>query len=78
MARRRAEKRITDDRFYVASLSCSVTIYKGLVMPVDLPNFYLDLADIRLQSAICVFHQRFSTNTSPQWHLAQPFRYLSS
>jgi len=77
MARRRAEKRITDDKFYVASLSCLVTIYKGLMMPVDLPNFYLDLADIRMQSAICVFHQRFSTNTSPQWHLAQPFRYLA-
>ncbi len=77
MARRRAEKRITDSRFYIASLSCLVTIYKGLVMPVDLPNFYLDLADIRLKSAICVFHQRFSTNTSPQWHLAQPFRYLA-
>ena len=77
MARRRAEKRITDERFYIASLSCLVTIYKGLVMPVDLPNFYLDLADIRMQTAICVFHQRFSTNTSPQWHLAQPFRYLA-
>jgi glutamate synthase (NADPH/NADH) large chain len=77
MARRRAEKRITDERFYVASLSCLVTIYKGLMMPVDLPNFYLDLADIRMRSAICVFHQRFSTNTSPQWHLAQPFRYLA-
>ncbi|MFQ3264459.1 MAG: glutamate synthase (NADPH/NADH) large chain [Colwellia sp.] len=77
MARRRAEKRITDERFYVASLSCLVTIYKGLMMPVDLPNFYLDLADIRMQSAICVFHQRFSTNTSPQWYLAQPFRYLA-
>ncbi|MEW6990304.1 glutamate synthase large subunit [Colwelliaceae bacterium 6441] len=77
MARRRAEKRIDDERFYVASLSCLVTIYKGLMMPVDLPNFYLDLADIRMQTAICVFHQRFSTNTSPQWHLAQPFRYLA-
>lgn len=77
MARRRAEKRITDNAFYVASLSCLVTIYKGLMMPVDLPNFYLDLGDIRMQSAICVFHQRFSTNTSPQWHLAQPFRYLA-
>ncbi|MDO6427072.1 glutamate synthase large subunit [Thalassotalea sp. 1_MG-2023] len=77
MARRRAEKRIEDERFYVASLSCLVTIYKGLMMPVDLPNFYLDLADIRMQTAICVFHQRFSTNTSPQWHLAQPFRYLA-
>ena len=77
MARRRAEKRINDECFYVASLSCLVTIYKGLMMPVDLPNFYLDLADIRMQTAICVFHQRFSTNTSPQWHLAQPFRYLA-
>ena len=77
MARRRAENRITDEKFYVASLSCLVTIYKGLMMPVDLPNFYLDLADIRMQTAICVFHQRFSTNTSPQWHLAQPFRYLA-
>ncbi len=77
MARRRAEKRISDEKFYVASLSCLVTIYKGLMMPVDLPNFYLDLADIRMRSAICVFHQRFSTNTSPQWHLAQPFRYLA-
>jgi len=77
MARRRAEKRISDECFYVASLSCLVTIYKGLMMPVDLPNFYLDLADIRMQTAICVFHQRFSTNTSPQWHLAQPFRYLA-
>ncbi len=77
MARRRAEKQIDDEKFYIASLSCLVTIYKGLMMPVDLPNFYLDLADIRMQSAICVFHQRFSTNTSPQWHLAQPFRYLA-
>jgi len=77
MARRRIEKRVEDERFYIASLSCLVTIYKGLMMPVDLPNFYLDLADIRMQTAICVFHQRFSTNTSPQWHLAQPFRYLA-
>nr|WP_226960833.1 glutamate synthase large subunit [Thalassotalea sp. LPB0316] len=77
MARRRAEKRIEDNVFYIASLSCLVTVYKGLMMPADLPNFYLDLADIRMQSAICVFHQRFSTNTSPQWQLAQPFRYLA-
>ncbi|GHF78506.1 glutamate synthase large subunit [Thalassotalea marina] len=77
MARRRAEKHIEDEKFYIASLSCLVTIYKGLMMPADLPNFYLDLADIRMQTAICVFHQRFSTNTSPQWHLAQPFRYLA-
>ncbi|GAB54637.1 glutamate synthase (NADPH/NADH) large chain [Glaciecola punicea ACAM 611] len=78
MARRRTEKRIADDgNFYVASLSTSVTIYKGLVMPKDLPRFYLDLANTELKSAICVFHQRFSTNTLPQWPLAQPFRYLA-
>ncbi|MFT5311742.1 MAG: glutamate synthase (NADPH/NADH) large chain [Paraglaciecola sp.] len=78
MARRRAEKRLADDsEFYVACLSALVTIYKGLVMPNDLPKFYLDLADERLESAICVFHQRFSTNTLPKWPLAQPFRFLA-
>jgi len=78
VARRRAEKRLAEDEsFYIASLSGLVTIYKGLMMPADLPNFYLDLADIRMTSAICVFHQRFSTNTQPRWPLAQPFRYLA-
>ncbi|TKI06922.1 glutamate synthase large subunit [Martelella alba] len=77
VARRRIEKRITDDSFYVCSLSNLVTVYKGLCMPADLPRFYLDLADLRLESAICLFHQRFSTNTVPRWPLAQPFRYLA-
>ncbi|MDP4982379.1 glutamate synthase large subunit [Pseudoalteromonas tunicata] len=78
IARRRIEQRIiNDDYFYICSLSGLVTVYKGLVMPADLPNFYLDLADIRMESAICVFHQRFSTNTQPRWPLAQPFRYLA-
>ncbi|MDG1922890.1 MAG: glutamate synthase large subunit, partial [Glaciecola sp.] len=78
MVRRRAEKRLIDDPdFYVACLSGLVTIYKGLVMPKDLPTFYKDLADDRLESSICVFHQRFSTNTLPRWPLAQPFRYLA-
>ncbi|TMP78182.1 glutamate synthase large subunit [Pseudoalteromonas phenolica] len=78
IARRRIEKRLVeDDQFYISSLSGLVTVYKGLMMPVDLPNFYLDLADMRMKSAICVFHQRFSTNTQPRWPLAQPFRYLA-
>ncbi len=51
--------------------------YKGLITPENLPIFYPDLADPALESAICVFHQRFSTNTWPQWKLAQPFRYLA-
>ncbi len=78
MVRRRVEKRLTgDDDFYIASLSNLVIVYKGLCRPVDLPLFYPDLADIRMQSAICLFHQRFSTNTLPKWSLAQPFRYLA-
>ncbi|WP_417607368.1 glutamate synthase large subunit [Oceanimonas baumannii] len=77
IVRRRIEKRINDEFFYVVSLSNLVMTYKGLCMPADLPRFYLDLADIRMQSAICVFHQRFSTNTQPRWPLAQPFRFLA-
>lgn len=78
MARRKAELRLADDKsFYIASLSTGVISYKGLMMPVDLPRFFADLADPRLETAICVFHQRFSTNTMPQWPLAQPFRMLA-
>ncbi|MCW8195335.1 glutamate synthase large subunit [Proteobacteria bacterium 005FR1] len=78
MARRKAEIRLADDPdFYVASLSAKVVSYKGLMMPVDLPKFFPDLADTRLETAICVFHQRFSTNTMPRWPLAQPFRLLA-
>ncbi|PKH09601.1 glutamate synthase large subunit [Moritella sp. Urea-trap-13] len=78
LTKRRIEKRITDDSdFYIASLSNLVTIYKGLCMAGDLPKFFLDLADLRMQSAICLFHQRFSTNTSPKWPLAQPFRFMA-
>ncbi|MFQ5469045.1 MAG: glutamate synthase large subunit [Gammaproteobacteria bacterium] len=79
MARRRAEMAVSeaDDMFYVASLSSRVISYKGLVMPANLPVFYKDLNDDRLSSSLCVFHQRFSTNTLPQWRLAQPFRHLA-
>lgn len=77
VARRRIEKRIEHPDFYICSFSNQTIIYKGLCMPKDLPKFYLDLADLRMQSAICLFHQRFSTNTQPRWKLAQPFRYLA-
>jgi len=46
-------------------------------MPDALPKFYADLRDTRLESSVCIFHQRFSTNTMPQWRLAQPFRFLA-
>ncbi|OOZ42285.1 glutamate synthase large subunit [Solemya pervernicosa gill symbiont] len=79
IARRRSEKTIqeNDEVFYLPTLSSRVISYKGLVMPANLPIFYQDLNDERLESATCVFHQRFSTNTWPQWRLAQPFRYLA-
>lgn len=78
MVRRKVEQQLLNDPdFYTCSLSCLVTVYKGLVTPADLPRFYLDLADMRMQTAIAVFHQRFSTNTSPKWPLAQPFRFLA-
>ena len=78
IARRKIEiAHSADEDFYICSLSASVISYKGLVMPVDLPKFYLDLGDARLETSICVFHQRFSTNTLPRWPLAQPFRLLA-
>ena len=78
MARRHAEVRLASDtEFYVCSLSAKVVSYKGLMMPADLPAFYRDLSDPRMRTSICVFHQRFSTNTAPRWPLAQPFRFLA-
>ena len=78
IARRLIEKALDGSPgFYICSLSAQVISYKGLMMPVDLTGFYPDLADPRLTASICVFHQRFSTNTLPQWPLAQPFRMLA-
>ncbi|MDX1573610.1 MAG: glutamate synthase large subunit [Methylophaga sp.] len=78
IARRQAEKALVEDTdFYVPTMSSQVVSYKGLVMPSYLPVFYKDLNDQRMETAVCVFHQRFSTNTWPQWRLAQPFRFLA-
>jgi glutamate synthase (NADPH/NADH) large chain len=77
LARRRAEKHIGEGDAYIASLSSATISYKGMIMPSVLPDFYPDLRDPRLESSVCVFHQRFSTNTLPQWRLAQPFRFLA-
>jgi glutamate synthase (NADPH/NADH) large chain len=63
--------------FYVASLSARTIVYKGMVTPENLPVFYPDLRDPTFQSSLCMFHQRFSTNTWPKWRLAQPFRLLA-
>lgn len=78
LARRRAEQQLAHDPlFYVTTLASTVISYKGLMMPEAIADFYLDLANPQMETHICVFHQRFSTNTLPRWPLAQPFRYLA-
>jgi glutamate synthase (NADPH/NADH) large chain len=79
LARRRTEKALErkDPFFYMPSLSASTIVYKGMVMPQHLVTFYPDLADELLTTSVAVFHQRFSTNTLPQWRLAHPYRLLA-
>lgn len=80
--RKRAEKAIRDTElkqksfFYIPSLSTKVLVYKGMLTSIQLGEYYSDLSDKRLQSAIALIHSRFSTNTFPSWDLAQPFRVL--
>jgi len=62
--------------FYIPSLSTKVLVYKGMLTSNQLGEYFLDLNDERLQSAIALVHSRFSTNTFPSWDLAQPFRML--
>ncbi|EKE44571.1 hypothetical protein OCGS_1409 [Oceaniovalibus guishaninsula JLT2003] len=62
---------------YIASLSCRSIIYKGMMLAQDVAEFYPDLRDERFESAFAIYHQRYSTNTFPQWWLAQPFRMLA-
>ena len=68
---------LNDEKLYFCSFSAKTIVYKGLMLPSDIENFYIDLQSNQFTSSICVFHQRFSTNTSPRWHLAQPFRLLA-
>jgi glutamate synthase (NADPH/NADH) large chain len=66
-----------DEKLYVCSMSSKTVVYKGLMLPNAIKEFYLDLNQENFRASTCVFHQRFSTNTSPRWHLAQPFRLLA-
>jgi glutamate synthase (ferredoxin) len=79
LARRRAERAAAalGIRMYVASCSCRTVVYKGLMAGTHLAGFYRDLDDARAESQIVVFHQRYSTNTLPDWRLAQPLRLLA-
>jgi len=76
--RRRIEKQALGMKdLYVASLSCRSIIYKGMMLAEQVAEFYPDLQDERFQSTFAIYHQRYSTNTFPQWWLAQPFRMLA-
>ena len=65
------------DEFHIASFSHRTIVYKGLLVAPQLVQFYLDLKDSDFQAALAVFHQRYSTNTSSTWMLAQPFHTLA-
>ncbi|GAB5433591.1 MAG: glutamate synthase large subunit [Epibacterium sp.] len=78
--RRRIEKAAAAAQvggLYIASLSCRSIIYKGMMLAEQVAVFYPDLMDERFESAFAIYHQRYSTNTFPQWWLAQPFRMLA-
>jgi len=81
--RRRTENEIAaseieeKDTFYVPSFSCRTIVYKGLMLAPQIEKLYFELANPLVKSALCLVHQRFSTNTFPSWKLAHPYRYVA-
>jgi glutamate synthase domain-containing protein 2/glutamate synthase domain-containing protein 1/glutamate synthase domain-containing protein 3 len=81
--RKRVEQKVRtsrmpeSERFYVPSLSSRTIVYKGLLLPEQIPGFYHDLVDSRFVSALALVHQRFSTNTFPSWDRAHPYRFIA-
>ncbi|MCH8487589.1 MAG: glutamate synthase large subunit [Candidatus Cyclonatronum sp.] len=73
----KAEQKISDkDFFYINSLSSRTIVYKGMLTPHQLDNYYPELRDPNMQTSIALVHSRFSTNTFPSWKLAHPYRYI--
>jgi glutamate synthase (NADPH) large chain len=83
VVRKRAENEIAESEiedkefFYIPSLSARTIVYKGLLLAPQIANFYGELSDPDAASALCLVHQRFSTNTFPSWKLAHPYRYVA-
>jgi len=78
LSRKECEHKLVEKRdFYISSMSSSVLSYKGLVMPTHIKEFYKDFQDESFKISFSLFHQRFSTNTLPEWRLAQPFRAVA-
>jgi glutamate synthase (NADPH/NADH) large chain len=65
------------EMFHIPSLSCRTIVYKGLLLAPQITNFYKELSDPDVTSALCLVHQRFSTNTFPSWQRAHPYRYIA-
>jgi len=82
VVRKRAEALVAEsdlkekDMFYIPSLSSRTIIYKGLLLAPQIASFYKELSENDVTSALCLVHQRFSTNTFPSWKLAHPYRYV--
>ena len=78
LTRKEIEHALKDDpTFYIPAFSRTLLPYKGLVMPKNLRQLFPDLRREEFATSLVLFHQRFSTNTLPQWRLAQPFRNLA-
>ena len=83
LVRKRAENEVREagiedaEMFYIPSLSCRTIVYKGLLLAPQITNFYRELSDPDVVSALCLVHQRFSTNTFPSWQRAHPYRYIA-
>jgi glutamate synthase domain-containing protein 2/glutamate synthase domain-containing protein 1/glutamate synthase domain-containing protein 3 len=84
LARKRAERLVREacgqdagDDFYVCSLSARTIVYKGMFMAAQLFAYYPDLSREQVKTALAIVHQRYSTNTFPNWRLAQPFRVVA-
>ena len=79
LARRQAERAFREREVdcYVVSMSAQTVVYKGLMVAPQLPAFFPDLSDERTVASVALFHQRFATNTLPNWQLAQPFRLVA-
>ena len=75
IVRKRIESELPDA--YIPSMSCRTIVYKGLLLAPQIASFYPELRDPEVISALCLVHQRFSTNTFPTWHLAHPYRYIA-
>jgi glutamate synthase (ferredoxin) len=80
LLRKKIEARVAEEKiegFYIPSFSSKTIVYKGLILAPQLAKFYEDLRNPDYESAIALYHQRYSTNTHPTWFLAQPFRFLA-